>query len=266
VVGVALSLLMHGAAWGVVVYLLLALPHWFEFQVRRGEAVVLQAQMSAVAATQPEQTQEVEVSIEPVPLEPPAPVVVDQTPTRESLELVPASIPVVKSGEYEPTDVNLPTRPPESTATVQSPAKVTPREPTEQQPTEKLAQATPLPDRQIAETLIESASKVNLLAMRQAEAGAKVDELPRKLSNNREPYYPREALLAGVEGKVMLRVRISAEGRVVDLAVAETSGLASFDQSALDAVRSWRFAPAKRQGLAVTHEVFVPVRFLIRRG
>ena len=50
------------------------------------------------------------------------------------------------------------------------------------------------------------------------------------------------------------------------IVVEDSSGFTGFDASAIDAVREWRFAPAKRGGVAVVHEVLVPVRFRINRG
>ncbi|WP_425617226.1 TonB family protein [Anatilimnocola sp. NA78] len=265
-VGLGVTTLIHSASAAVVVYLLLAFPHIFVIQIRRGEAVVLQAQMAAVAATQPEQTQEIEVSVEAIPLQPPPQVAVEHAPIRDTLEPTPAAIPVVRQGEYEPTDVQPQDKPPETSVSLDSPAKLPAKEPTKEAPPEQQVAASKPLDRQVSDKLVISPSKVNTLAAQLTEAGAKVDELPRKLPNNREPYYPRDELISGIEGKVMLRVQISAAGRVLAASVQTSSGYTSFDESALEAVRQWKFAPAKRQGLAVTHDVFVPVRFLIRRG
>ncbi|WP_202921513.1 energy transducer TonB [Anatilimnocola aggregata] len=245
---------------------MLAFPSVLEFQVRRGEAILIHAQMSAVAATQPDHTQEVEVSVEAVSLEPPPQVAVENAPIRDTLEPTPAVLPVVRSGDYEPTNVMPTDKPPATSVSIDAPAKVPPREKAKESPQQKVETAAKPLDRQIADQLRTSPGKVNVAAIRPSVAGAKVDELPRKLPDNREPLYPRDALLAGVEGKVMLRVQISAAGRVLRASVERSSGMTSFDESALDAVRDWRFTPAKRQGFAVAHEVFIPIRFMIRRG
>ncbi len=96
--------------------------------------------------------------------------------------------------------------------------------------------------------------------------GAEVDELPRRLPVNRAPVYPLDALLAGIQGRVMVRVLITAEGRVARATVEDSSGSISLDDSALTAIRGWRFLPARRFGLAVQHEVLVPVKFTIRNS
>ncbi len=268
--GISGSALVHAASAGVIYYLLLLVPHVFFVDVQQGESVVIQAQMSAVASTSPEQVTEVDVTVEPVPSEPPPPLAFEHTPVEETLIPTPASIPIVRSGEYEPTEVPPQQEPPQSLTNVAVEAEVHPQElaKAEAQPeAEKPAkqQAIKSPDRQIAEVVRDSASKINVAAVAPAVVGA-VDEMPRKLANNRIPYYPLDALRSGLEGRVVLRVQINTAGRAENIELETSSGFASFDQSAIDAVRDWRFAPAKRQGLAVMHEVLIPVRFRISRG
>jgi len=99
-----------------------------------------------------------------------------------------------------------------------------------------------------------------------APPGASVDQLPRQYLNNPAPFYPRDALAAGVEGRVMLRITIESTGTVGAVQVSTSSGWESLDGAALAAVRAWRFEPARRSGEAVAYEVIVPVRFAIRRS
>lgn len=263
--GLGGSLLIHGLAAGAVFYLLLAFPYVFEFEIRRGEAVVIEAQLAAVAATQPLEVREVEVSLEPVPLEPPPPVAVEHTPIKDTLEPVPAVIPVVRIGEHEPSDLPPQPKSPESPAKVELTSQSPPREVAKQE-TQQLDVNKKLPDRQVADLVRETPNKVTVAAAAPTVAGAQVDEMPRKLSHNREPDYPYDALRAGREGKVVLRVLISSTGRATKIAVETSSGFTGFDESAIRAVRDWEFSPARREGLAVMHEVLVPVRFRIRRG
>ncbi|MCO6457232.1 MAG: energy transducer TonB [Pirellulaceae bacterium] len=96
------------------------------------------------------------------------------------------------------------------------------------------------------------------------QAGATVDELPHKLATNPAPQYPREAYVRGQQGRVLLEVQVGAAGQVLAVRVFETSGVPLLDQAALDAVRGWRFRPARRAGRAVPFTVTVPVRFSIR--
>lgn len=94
--------------------------------------------------------------------------------------------------------------------------------------------------------------------------GAQVDELPRKLPANASPVYPADALSAGVQGRVLLKVDVQKDGGVSSARIEASSGHPSLDQAALAAVRNWRFDPARRAGIAVAYEVLVPVRFSIR--
>lgn len=80
-------------------------------------------------------------------------------------------------------------------------------------------------------------------------------------ADNPPPRYPRLARREGYEGRVLLRVRISADGRCLAVQVARSSGYAILDRAAAEAARDWRFRPATRGGCAVASELTVPVRF-----
>jgi TonB family protein len=59
-----------------------------------------------------------------------------------------------------------------------------------------------------------------------------------------EPPYTDEARKAKLQGKVTLRVLIGADGRAARIQLLEGLGL-GLDEQALQAVRSWRFVPAR---------------------
>jgi protein TonB len=83
--------------------------------------------------------------------------------------------------------------------------------------------------------------------------------------NNPKPVYPASAKKMGMEGKVMLKVFVSREGRVLNIEVGQSSGYEILDKAALEAVKNWRFVPA-RQGESPRDEwVQVPVAFVLRR-
>jgi TonB family protein len=79
--------------------------------------------------------------------------------------------------------------------------------------------------------------------------------------SNPLPVYPSLARKMGHEGVVMLAAEILSDGRVGQLVVKRSSGFPTLDQSALDAVRRWKFIPAKWMGKAVSAWVDVPVKF-----
>ncbi|MBM3985576.1 MAG: energy transducer TonB, partial [Planctomycetes bacterium] len=65
----------------------------------------------------------------------------------------------------------------------------------------------------------------------------------------------------GLEGLVVVRVRVLADGTAGTAEVGESSGHDSLDQAALEAVAGWRFSPALRDGVPVEQDLEVPVRF-----
>ena len=79
--------------------------------------------------------------------------------------------------------------------------------------------------------------------------------------SNPLPVYPSLARKMGHEGVVLLAAEILSDGRVGQLVVKKSSGFRTLDQSALDAVRRWKFIPAKWMGQAVSAWVDVPVKF-----
>lgn len=82
---------------------------------------------------------------------------------------------------------------------------------------------------------------------------------------NEAPYYPREARRKGYEGRVLLKVRVSAQGRVDKVDVAETSGYEILDASAVKAVQEWVFKPAHLFGKTIQNEIQIPVIFKLEK-
>lgn len=85
------------------------------------------------------------------------------------------------------------------------------------------------------------------------------------LSNPR-PAYPLAARRLGLEGRVMLRAEIMENGGCGRISVAHSSGHEVLDQAALQAVKQWRFVPARRGGEAVSAWAEIPVSFRLREG
>ena len=77
-------------------------------------------------------------------------------------------------------------------------------------------------------------------------------------------HYPESARRQGVEGTVLLKIRITEQGRVETLQVERSAGHPDLDQSALDAVQRWRFEPARRGGEPVAVWVIIPVEFKLQ--
>lgn len=78
-----------------------------------------------------------------------------------------------------------------------------------------------------------------------------------------DPVYPSAARQAGLEGTVVLKIQILANGRPGEIAVARSTGHAELDEAAIKAVEKWRFVPAKDRtsGRAVACTTTLPVSF-----
>jgi len=87
---------------------------------------------------------------------------------------------------------------------------------------------------------------------------ADIDPVPlRSISAS----YPISARRLGQQGLVKVRADVDADGRVTGCVVAASSGFASLDNAALDAVRNARFMPAMKNGRPVDSILVVPIRF-----
>ena len=81
---------------------------------------------------------------------------------------------------------------------------------------------------------------------------------------NPKPPYPLIARRMGTQGVVLLRVQVRVDGTVAEIQIAQSSGSALLDDSALQTVRdSWRFIPARLDGVPVESWVEVPIRFIL---
>ncbi len=87
-----------------------------------------------------------------------------------------------------------------------------------------------------------------------------------QITDNEKPHYPLVARRRGIEGVVLLRVTVGAQGNVLEIKVERSSGHDSLDDSARKSVKKWRFVPARRNGVAVQASVTVPVRFRLANG
>ena len=79
--------------------------------------------------------------------------------------------------------------------------------------------------------------------------------------HNPKPVYPHASRRLGEQGKVLLRVLVSAAGLAEKVEVKLSSGFTRLDQAAEEAVSQWRFVPAKRGETAIAAWVQVPITF-----
>ena len=84
--------------------------------------------------------------------------------------------------------------------------------------------------------------------------------------NNPHPTYPLVAQRMGLQGTVVLNVEVLETGQCGQINVSQSSGYAVLDKAALQTVKSWRFAPARQAGHAITRWFKVPIVFSLRDG
>jgi TonB family protein len=75
-----------------------------------------------------------------------------------------------------------------------------------------------------------------------------------------DPEYSEEARKAKYQGTVILWVVVGPDGRVHDMKVVRPLGL-GLDEKALEAVKQWKFEPARKDGQPVAVQINVEVNF-----
>jgi len=96
-----------------------------------------------------------------------------------------------------------------------------------------------------------------------ATSSASEDIAPTALAYNTRTRvaYPRESLLRGEHGTVILRVLVGSDGLPQTVEIETSSGSRSLDIAARDAVKHWSFRPGTRDGIAHSAWARVPIAF-----
>ncbi len=123
-----------------------------------------------------------------------------------------------------------------------------------------LTEATPEADR--AAPLIAPGAKVDMamlpVSLRTSDLPLIRDEAPVRIVEQassstmpavaptpiriRQPIYPQSALMRGIEGQVVVEFGLATDGSVEDLRVVRAEPAGLFDQAAIHAMRSWKYA------------------------
>jgi len=82
---------------------------------------------------------------------------------------------------------------------------------------------------------------------------------PRPL-NHPNPQYTDEALRAGLQGKCILSLIVSSDGKPENVTVTHGLGM-GLDEKAVESVRTWTFEPAHKDGKPVAVQISVVVSF-----
>jgi protein TonB len=79
------------------------------------------------------------------------------------------------------------------------------------------------------------------------------------------PVYPLMARRLGREGRVLLRLTIDENGKLLNIEVLERAGF-GFTEAAIEAVKKSTFRPAVQDGRPVMSKALLPVKFTLRRN
>ncbi|MBF6024760.1 energy transducer TonB [Lysobacter niastensis] len=75
------------------------------------------------------------------------------------------------------------------------------------------------------------------------------------------PVYPAELACDGTGGQVVLMLTIGVEGKPTEARMLQSSRIPALDAAAQEAVRNWRFEPAKVNEKPVPAKINVPITF-----
>lgn len=89
---------------------------------------------------------------------------------------------------------------------------------------------------------------------------AAVDVKPR-IMRQVEPAYPADARRHGIEGRVVARLLVAADGGVNKISIVSAKPPQIFEQAVITALEKWRFHPARYKGREVASWVMLPIRF-----
>lgn len=112
---------------------------------------------------------------------------------------------------------------------------------------------------EVAASVLAAANKVAEVV--QLEEKIKPPKFGVSYLNNPVPSYPRFSRRKGEEGRVLLKVLVTAKGGPGQVEVENSSGYKRLDEAAINAVQNWRFIPARKGAEALSAYVLVPVKF-----
>lgn len=170
--------------------------------------------------------------------------------------LLPAPPAEVVQAPKPPEPVPPPPEPEKPKPKPKTPPK--PKPPIEQPPSERAisqpeeAVETPPPVQTAALPMDEA--KENLAAPITPPVDANHLDNPR-------PAYPNLSRRLGEKGTVLLEILILADGTVGEVRIKQSSGYKRLDDTAVKAVKRWRYTPAKRGGEAIDYWYLQPVDF-----
>lgn len=112
-----------------------------------------------------------------------------------------------------------------------------------------------------AASIVQKTAQEDLPVKEEPEQVVEPPKFGAAYLHNPAPEYPPMARRKGEQGRVLLQVLVSENGKAEKVQIDTGSGYSSLDQAALQAVSKWSFIPAKKGNRPVSAYVIVPVRF-----
>ena len=78
---------------------------------------------------------------------------------------------------------------------------------------------------------------------------------------NPHPTYPLIARKKGWQGKLLLKVRVSENGNVMNVNIVKTSGFSILDKTSVETIKKWKFTPAQIGQNYVEDYLNIPITF-----
>jgi TonB family protein len=92
-------------------------------------------------------------------------------------------------------------------------------------------------------------------------SGSGIPLTQARYRNTPKPNYPENARREGREGSVLLRVLVDEQGRSRKVEIHSSSGSDALDRAAADAIKRWRFHPARYGEQPVESWLRIPIEF-----
>ncbi len=169
----------------------------------------------------------------------PEPKIAPPPPKAEPEPVKPQPKPITKQPPLKPTAPKQKTPPPVAKAASAAPALASTKPVTRQAPASSAKTTEP-------STQLPSADAAGL--------------------NNKAPVYPMLSRKRKEQGTVWMLLLVSKDGLVTELKLKKTSGFDRLDQAALQAVKKWKFQPARKEGQPIDYWYELPLKFSLQQG
>ncbi len=110
---------------------------------------------------------------------------------------------------------------------------------------------------QTTQTVQRAPAPVAAPAVQHQRTGVAVD--PKHPLHIGEDYYPDASKRAGEEGRCIVQVTVSADGRITNEAIQQSSGFPRLDEACLKGVHGQRMKPATEDGKPIEKTASLPI-------